>query len=146
MGIKDIYYEAPYEIKKAYTTDSGYDIKCNEENISIKPNEIRIISTGIKLLMPIGIEAQVRPRSGLAAKHGITVLNSPGTIDNGYRGEIKVILINHGKLEHEIKKGDKIAQMIFSKILDKEITKISNINTITGNETERQSKGFGSSD
>ena len=85
------------------------------DSIVIKPLERELIPTGIKIELPLGYEAQVRSRSGLALKNGIAVLNSPGTIDSDYRGEIGVILINHSKFDFEIKSGDRIAQLVFAK-------------------------------
>ena len=89
--------------------------------------------------MPPGCEAQVRPRSGLALKHGVTVLNSPGTIDSDYRGEIKVILINHGKEDFRIEPGVRIAQLVFAQVTQVELEKAGELD-----ETERSSGGFGS--
>lgn len=99
----------------AYQTEhsAGMDLQANLETaILLEPGSRKLISTGLKIELPIGYEAQIRPRSGLAFKHGITVLNSPGTIDADYRGEIKVLLINHGNEAFEIKDGERIAQMI----------------------------------
>ena len=86
-----------------------------QEPIIIKPGEFKLISTGIHIKLPKSVEAQVRPRSGLALKKGITVLNSPGTIDSDYRGEIRVILINHSKDDFIVKSGDRIAQIVIAK-------------------------------
>ena len=80
----------------------------------IEPGEVVMVPTGLQIALPVGYEAQVRPRSGLAVKHGITVLNSPGTIDSDYRGECKVILINHGKAAFTITRGERIAQMVIA--------------------------------
>jgi len=92
---------------------AGMDLRANcEESISIAPMERRLIGTGIKIALPLGFEAQIRPRSGLAYKNGITVLNSPGTIDADYRGEIKILLINLSQEIFHIQPGDRIAQMI----------------------------------
>lgn len=94
---------------------AGMDLRASiEQSISIAPSERVLIPTGLFIELPEGYEAQVRPRSGLALKHGITVLNSPGTIDADYRGEIKVLLINHGSESFTINDGDRIAQMIVS--------------------------------
>ena len=125
-----------------YATEhsAGMDlIATNEQPITIKAGEIQLIPTGIAIALPDSFEAQIRPRSGLAVKHGITVANSPGTIDADYRGEIKVILINLGKEEFIIEKGMRIAQMIISKyerILWEESSMLE--------ETSRGSGGFGS--
>lgn len=86
-----------------------------EETLSLEPGQRQLVPTGLFIELPEGTEAQVRPRSGLALKHGITVLNSPGTIDADYRGEIKVLLINHGQEAFSIKNGDRIAQMIIAR-------------------------------
>jgi dUTP pyrophosphatase len=102
----------------AYQTEhaAGMDLQANlEETIILEPGQRKLIPTGLKIELPSGYEAQIRPRSGLAFKHGITVLNSPGTIDADYRGEIKVLLINHGDEAFEIKNGERIAQMIIAK-------------------------------
>lgn len=95
---------------------AGYDIySCNETDIVIQPGKVELIPTGIAISLPHNYEAQIRPRSGLAIKHKIGVLNSPGTIDSDYRGEIKVILFNFGKTEFTISKYTRIAQMVVSK-------------------------------
>ncbi len=110
-----------------------------ESPITIMPSEVQLIPTGIAIALPCGFEAQIRPRSGLALKHGITVLNSPGTIDSDYRGEIKVILINHSKESYTVNPQDRIAQMIISKY------ETINWNIVTDlDSTERQEGGFGS--
>jgi dUTP pyrophosphatase len=101
-------------VKYATPNASGFDIQSSED-IMIMPNTIKAVSTGLHLqLQGTPLECQIRPRSGLALKHGITVLNSPGTIDNDYIGEIKIILINHGKYPFNIHKGDRIAQGVFA--------------------------------
>lgn len=94
---------------------AGCDLVSNED-VTIEPGAIRDVRTGLSIEIPNGFEAQVRPRSGLALKHGVTVLNSPGTIDSDFRGEIRVILINHGDSTFSVKKGDRIAQLVFSRI------------------------------
>ena len=110
-----------------------------ESPITIMPSEVQLIPTGIAIALPCGFEAQIRPRSGLALKHGITVLNSPGTIDSDYRGEIKVILINHSKEAYTVNPQDRIAQMIISKY------ETINWNLVTDlDSTDRQEGGFGS--
>ena len=119
---------------------SGMDlVACIKNKMTINPGKIAIISTGIAVAIPNNYEIQIRPRSGLAAKKGISVLNTPGTIDSDYRGEIKVILINLGKKIFVIKSGDRIAQMILcpvSKAKLKEVTKLP--------KTTRGKGGFGS--
>ncbi len=96
---------------------AGMDLfACVEEPIIVKKNEIQLISTGIKIALPSGYEAQIRPRSGLALKHGITLVNTPGTIDADYRGEIKIIMINLGTEDFVVNRGERIAQMVLNKI------------------------------
>ncbi len=109
--------ESPFELP-AYATisSSGVDLKAFLDHpIDLKPLERKIIATGIKLALPEGYEAQIRPRSGLAAKHGISILNSPGTIDSDYRGEIGVILVNLSNQVFTINRGDRIAQLVLTK-------------------------------
>ena len=127
-----------------YKTDgsSGMDLMANvEQTVKILPGEKKIISTGVMVAIPEQYEIQIRPRSGLAAKNGITVLNTPGTIDSDYRGEIKVILINLGKDIFEIKKNDRIAQMIVCPIIKVELEEVESLP-----ETVRGKGGFGSTD
>lgn len=122
----------------AHRGDSGFDLFSNETG-HIKPGEIKLVSTGIKISIPEGFEAQVRPKSGLALKYGISVLNTPGTIDSGYRGEVKVILVNLGKEDYIIKKGKKIAQLVFARVECPELVESSELD-----ETKRSNGGFGS--
>lgn len=120
---------------------AGMDIPANVESaITLQPGERQLIATGLYLEIPPGYEMQIRPRSGLALKHGITVLNSPGTVDADYRGEIKVLLINHSQEPFQISKGDRIAQMVLAKheVISWEVT--SNLNP-----SERGEGGYGSS-
>ena len=124
--------------KNAKPEDAGYDLMANNGGIILQPGETTLIGTGIKIQIPIGYEAQIRPRSGLAIKHGITILNSPGTIDSGYRGEIGIILHNAGKDLFEIEKYDRIAQMVINKIEQPTII-VGKVDT-----TDRGTDGFGS--
>lgn len=117
---------------------AGFDL-FSTEKVILKSREFKAISTGIILEMPINMEAQVRPRSGLAFRHGVTVLNSPGTIDSDYRGEVKVILINHSDRDFEINIGDRVAQMVFSKVI-----KVDFVETTELSESQRGEGGFGS--
>jgi len=111
--------------------------------VTIKKGECVLIPTGIKIALPLGLEAQIRSRSGLALNHGVVVLNSPGTVDADYRGEIKVLLINHGIETFTINRGDRIAQMVISKVEMPELTETDKISeTLT--ETQRDESGFGS--
>jgi len=94
--------------------DAGMDL-CSLETVSLAPNEPKLVSTGLSYEIPPGYEAQIRPRSGLALKHAITLPNSPATIDPGYRGEVRVILLNLGKSDYVVHKGDRIAQLVIAK-------------------------------
>ncbi len=124
----------------AYETcnSAGLDLR-SMDHLRIEPGDRVLVSTGLYIELPPGFEAQIRPRSGLAIKHGVTVLNSPGTIDADYRGEVKVILINHGKQEHTIVPGDRIAQIIVSPV-----TQIVWNEQNVLSETQRGAGGFGS--
>ncbi len=119
---------------------SGLDISAlTEENILIKPKEKAIIPTGLACSIPKNYEIQIRPRSGLAAKNNLTVLNSPGTIDSDYRGELKIILINLGNDNFEVKNGMRVAQMVVCPV---EIAEIEEVKSLEG--TDRGKGGFGS--
>jgi dUTP pyrophosphatase len=119
---------------------AGMDLRADlGEAIVLQPGERKLIGTGLYLALEAGYEAQIRPRSGLAYKHGITVLNSPGTIDADYRGEIKVLLINHGAESFEIQHGERIAQMVIAKYERVEFELVASLD-----ETERGAGGFGS--
>ena len=135
--------ESSYDLPlPSYGTDqsAGMDLySAVESQTSLKPGEIKIIPCGIAINLPKGFEAQIRPRSGLAAKHGITVLNTPGTIDSDYRGEIKVILINHGREDFIIERTMRIAQMVIAK---HEVAEFEEVDSLE--ETIRGDKGFGS--
>ena len=125
----------------ATSQSAGMDLRANlDEAITLKPLERRLIPTGLHISLPAGYEAQVRPRSGLAAKHGVTVLNAPGTIDAGYRGEVKVILINHGEEDFEITAGMRIAQLVISPVLPARF-----VEAVSLAESTRGEGGFGSS-
>lgn len=124
----------------ATSQSAGMDLcAAIEEAIEIGPGERMLIPTGLAIALPAGYEAQVRPRSGLAVKNGVTVLNTPGTIDADYRGEIKVVLINHGQEEFTIERGMRVAQMVVAKFEQVEWNKVENLD-----ETERGAGGFGS--
>ena len=119
---------------------SGMDLAANiAGNISIDPGKTAIIPTGLALSVPKGFEVQIRPRSGLAAKKKISVLNTPGTIDSDYRGEIKVILINQGQETFKVEKGLRIAQMVVCPVVQAQIKEVEDLS-----ETERGKGGFGS--
>ena len=122
----------------AHKGDAGMDMYAAEEYI-LKPMERKLISTGIRIAIPHGYEAQIRPKSGLAVEHGISHANSVGTIDSGYRGEIKVPLINLSDKPYKIEKGKKIAQMVFAKVEEAIFEEVNELDTTTRND-----KGFGS--
>ena len=118
---------------------AGADIQAKLESpITIDPGKIELIPTGIAIEMPEGYEAQIRPRSGLAINHGLTLLNSPGTIDSDYRGEIKIILANFGEKPFVVEDGMRIAQMVFCRVFKGKFQIVDNINP-----TERNKGGFG---
>ena len=111
----------------------------SEAPLILSPGKYALVPTGLTIALPSGYEAQVRPRSGLAAKHGVTVLNSPGTIDADYRGEISVILINHGEQPFAIRRGERIAQMVIAPVVQAQLVPATALST-----TDRGSGGFGS--
>jgi dUTP pyrophosphatase len=124
-----------------YATEgsAGMDIRAAvKESLIVKMGEVVIVPTNLSVEIPQGYEIQVRPRSGLAAKHGIGILNSPGTIDSDYRGEIKIILINFGKEDFTIQKGERIAQLIISRVFRANFKEESSLNV-----SKRGSGGFG---
>ena len=131
---------SPLALIPQYQTSqsAGFDLH-SIEDIVLLPGERKLISTGLSFEIPQGYEIQIRPRSGLAYKHGISVLNSPGTIDSDYRGEIKVLLINYSDEEFEIKLGDRIAQAIIQKVIQAQFIEVDSLNN-----TERGDGGFGS--
>ena len=122
----------------AHPSDAGMDVR-SVADLTIAPGTRALVPTGLVMLLPPLYEAQVRPRSGLALKSGITVLNTPGTIDSGYRGEVGVILMNLGDSEFQVKKGDKIAQIVIAPVTQPEIVETDSID-----ETDRGAGGFGS--
>jgi dUTP pyrophosphatase len=128
----------------AYETSqsAGMDLRAavaENEAVTIPPGEWRLIPVGIAIALPDGYEAQVRPRSGLAAKHGISLVNTPGTIDADYRGEIRVNLINHGQAAFNVKRGDRIAQLIIAPVMQAVWDEAEDLD-----ETARGAGGFGS--
>ena len=128
----------------AYETEfsAGMDLRAalpEGEPVTLQPGERTLTPTGLTIALPSGYEAQVRPRSGLAAKHAVTVLNSPGTIDADYRGEISVILINHGDAPFPIKRGERIAQMVIAPVVQAALVAVNSLSA-----TDRGSGGFGS--
>ncbi|MBR5023804.1 MAG: dUTP diphosphatase, partial [Victivallales bacterium] len=124
--------------RKAHDDDAAFDLR-SRVDIIIPSGKIMLVPTGVFMELPVGYEAQVRPRSGLALKHGITVLNTPGTIDAGYRGEVGVILINAGENDFTIARGDRIAQMVIQQLTDVQLVSAEALS-----ETARGAGGFGS--
>ena len=122
----------------AHPSDAGMDVR-SVEDLTLAPGKRALVHTGLVMLLPPQYEAQVRPRSGLALKSGVTVLNSPGTIDSGYRGEVGVILINLGDADFAVRKGDKVAQLVIAPVTQPDVVEVSEID-----ETDRGSSGFGS--
>ena len=142
MDVKITLLKHGPKVLPEYATEgsAGVDIVAAiQEPISIGPGERILVPSGFKLEIPVEYEVQIRPRSGLAIKHGITVLNSPGTIDSDYRGEIGIILINHSKNKFIVNPKDRIAQMVICKVTKMNLVKVSLLN-----DTERGSGGFGS--
>ncbi|MBR0824757.1 dUTP diphosphatase [Bradyrhizobium manausense] len=124
------------------TEAAGLDLLAavpDAEPLTLASGKHAMVPTGLAIALPPGFEAQVRPRSGLAAKHGVTVLNSPGTIDADYRGEIKVILINHGGVPFVIRRGERIAQMVIAPVVQAALVPVASLS-----ETDRGAGGFGS--
>ena len=123
----------------ATTQSAGRDLRANiDESIVLHPMERRLVPTGLFMALPVGYEAQIRPRSGLALKHGITVLNTPGTIDADYRGEIMVLLINFSQNDFVINDGERIAQMVIAKHENAEFIEVETLD-----DTERGTGGYG---
>ena len=120
---------------------SGLDLPAAiEEEIILAPGEIRLVPTGLALAIPQGYEGQIRPRSGLALKHGLTLVNTPGTIDSDYRGELGLALINLGQSPYTIRRGDRLAQLVIQKIYQADIQLVEDLDT-----TDRADGGFGHS-
>lgn len=123
----------------ATSGSAGMDIRAAvKDEVILYPGKVEMIPTNISVEIPVGYEIQVRPRSGLAANHSIGLLNSPGTIDSDYRGEVKIIMMNFGKEEFKISRGDRIAQLIVSKVYTAQIEEVANLNS-----TKRGKGGFG---
>ena len=123
----------------AHPGDAGMDVR-SIEDVTLAPGARALVHTGLVLMLPPDAEAQVRPRSGLALKHGVTVLNAPGTIDAGYRGEVGVILVNLGTEPFAVEKGMKVAQLVVAPVAQAAVVEVAEVD-----ETERGAGGFGSS-
>lgn len=124
--------------KKAHHDDAAFDLMARVD-ATLEPAKSKLVPTGLFIELPIHYEAQVRPRSGLALKHTLTVTNSPGTIDAGYRGEVCVIMLNASRENYNIKRGDRIAQMVIAKLPEVEMVQVEELS-----DTKRGSGGFGS--
>ncbi|MBO7721888.1 MAG: dUTP diphosphatase [Kiritimatiellae bacterium] len=122
----------------AHDGDAGMDLR-SVEDIAVAPGARALVRTGLVMMLPPGYEGQVRPRSGLALRHGVTVLNSPGTVDAGYRGEVGVILANFGDAEFSVRRGDRIAQLVIAPVLRAGIEEVEAVD-----DTDRGEGGFGS--
>jgi dUTP pyrophosphatase len=124
--------------KKAHHDDAAFDLRARAE-VVLEPGKSHLVPTGLFLELPIHYEAQIRPRSGMALKHSLTIPNSPGTIDAGYRGEVGIIMLNAGKENFSIKKGERIAQMVINRLPDVEMIQVDELS-----DTLRGADGFGS--
>lgn len=124
---------------RAHATDAGFDLHADEYAI-LDPGEFQLVRCGVAIALPAGTAGLVCPRSGLAGKHGITVLNAPGVIDAGYRGETRVILINHSTIPFEVTVGDRIAQLVITPFIAPTFVEAN----VTADETDRGLNGFGS--
>ena len=136
VKIKKLDKELPTP-KYAKHGDAGMDVYARE-SVILSPGEHKLVGTGLSLAVPYGFELQVRPRSGLAYKHGISIVNAPGTVDHGYRGEVGIILINHGREAFTVNRGERIAQFVFNKV---EMVQLDEVEELS--ETDRGAGGFG---
>lgn len=125
--------------RRATPQAAGYDIRSAEDEVVLAPGEIRLVSTGLLMELPEGVECQVRPRSGLALKHGITLPNSPGTIDPDYRGEVRIIMQNSGTKSVTLSRGERVAQLVFARFEALDVEEVDGLS-----DTERGVGGFGS--
>lgn len=143
VGLKWLAHGAGLPLPRQQTTGAaGLDLAAAigpDEVMTIAPGDYVMVPTGLAIALPEGFEAQIRPRSGLAAKHGITVLNSPGTVDADYRGEVKILLINHGKAPFALRRGERVAQMVVARVDAVELVEVDELD-----ETERGAGGHGS--
>ncbi|MGI9407078.1 MAG: dUTP diphosphatase [Hyphomicrobiaceae bacterium] len=143
VAIKPLAHAAGLPLPEMQTdAAAGYDLVAavpEDTPVTIAPGDRALVPTGLTMALPAGFEAQVRPRSGLALKHGVTVLNTPGTIDADYRGEVQVILINHGREPFTVARGDRIAQMVIQQLPQVQVEIVEALD-----DTDRGSGGFGS--
>ena len=124
--------------RRSHDDDAAFDVRARAD-MCIQPGDVQLVATGLFLELPVGFEAQLRPRSGLALKHSITLLNTPGTIDAGYRGEVGVVMFNAGKSPFEVDRGDRIAQMVIQELPDVDLVEVADLNA-----SARGDGGFGS--
>lgn len=124
---------------RATPGSAGYDLRSAEDTFDLEPGERRLVGTGLAIEMPDGMECQIRPRSGLAVRHGVTVLNSPGTVDPDYRGELRVLLVNLGSDPVRVERGERIAQAIFSRFGSPRVVETEKLSG-----SDRGDRGFGS--
>lgn len=124
--------------ERAHPGDAGLDLFAAGD-VDIPAGEARLVGTGLAIVLPPGTEGQVRPRSGLALRHAVTVLNAPGTIDAGYRGEVAVVLVNHGRQAFRVRRGTKVAQLVVAPVVEVEVVEAQALP-----ETSRGERGFGS--
>jgi dUTP pyrophosphatase len=143
IGLKWLAHGAGLPLPRQQTAGAaGLDLAAAIDEdmvLTIAPGDYAMVPTGLAIALPQGYEAQIRPRSGLAAKHGVTVLNSPGTVDADYRGEVKILLINHGKQDFTLRRGERIAQMVVAPVGAVELVEIDELDA-----TERGTGGHGS--
>lgn len=143
VGLKWLAHGAGLPLPRQQTSGAaGLDLAAAidvDAVLTIAPGDYAMVPTGLAIALPEGFEAQIRPRSGLAARHGVTVLNSPGTVDADYRGEVKILLINHGKLPFQLRRGERIAQMVVARVGAVELVEIDELDA-----TERGTGGHGS--
>jgi len=143
IGLKRLAHSAGLPLPRQQTAGAaGLDLAAAIEEgaeLAIAPGDYAMIPTGLSIALPAGHEAQIRPRSGLAAKYGVSVLNSPGTVDADYRGEVKILLINHGKQPFVVRRGDRVAQMVVARVDAVELVETDELDT-----TERGTGGHGS--
>ena len=143
IAVRRLAHNADLPLPAYETADAaGMDLRAavgEDETVTLKPGARLAVPTGLSMAIPSGFEGQVRPRSGLALKSGITCLNSPGTVDADYRGEVKVILVNHGAEDFVIRRGDRIAQLVIAPVVQASWTEVTSLD-----ETQRGAGGFGS--
>jgi dUTP pyrophosphatase len=143
IGLKWLAHGAGLHLPRQQTAGAaGLDLAAaigTDEVLTIAPGDYAMVPTGLAIALPEGYEAQIRPRSGLAARHGVTVLNSPGTVDADYRGEVKILLINHGRQDFELRRGERIAQMVVAPVSAVELVETDELDA-----TERGTGGHGS--